>query len=164
MLHKIWNNLLRAPLLTIYKLFTRPHLDYGDNLYNQTFNNSFHEKLESIQYKATLAITDAIKGGCREKSYWALCFESLQHRHWYRKLCLFFKIIKNQSPKYLFKLIPTARKSYVTRHKNSIPLFNVKGNFFKNSFFLATIIEWNNLHSNIRNFESLALFKKSILA
>ena len=28
----------------------RPHLDYGDILYNQTFDNLFHERLESIQY------------------------------------------------------------------------------------------------------------------
>ena len=68
-----------------------------------------------------------------------------------------------QSPKYLFELIPTARQAYMTRNKNSIPLFNVKHDFFKNSFFRSTIIEWNNLDSNIRNSESLALFKKHML-
>ena len=56
-------------------------------------------------------------------------------RRWYRKLCHFFKIIKNQSPKYLFELIPTARQAYMTRHKNSALLFNVKHDFFKNSSF-----------------------------
>ena len=50
------------------------------------------------------------------------------------------------------------------RHKNSVPLFNVKHDYFKNSFFPSTIIEWNNLDSNIRNSGSLALFKKRILA
>ena len=43
--------------MTIYKLFIRPHLNYGDILYDQMFNNSFHERLESIQYNAALAIT-----------------------------------------------------------------------------------------------------------
>ena len=52
----------------------------------------------------------------------------------------------------------------MTRHKNSIPLFNVKHDYFKNSFFPSTIIEWNNLDSNIRNSESLVIFKKHILA
>ena len=60
--------------------------------------------------------------------------------------------------------MPTSREAYMTRHKNSIPLFNVKHNYFKNSFFPSTIIEWNNLGSNIRNFDSLAIFKKHILA
>ena len=101
LLCKIQNKLPRAPLVTIYKSFIRPHLDYRNILYDQAFNNSFHERLESIQYNAALAITGAIGGSSREKLYQDLGFESLQQRRWYRKLCLFFKIIKNQSNKYL---------------------------------------------------------------
>ena len=91
LLRKLQNNLPRAPLVTIYKSSVRPHLDYGDILYDQKFNNSFRERLESIQYNATLAITGAIRGSSREKLYQELGFESLQRRRWYRKLCLFFK-------------------------------------------------------------------------
>ena len=98
LLRKLQNILPRAPLVTIYKSFIRPHLDYGDILYDQMFNNSFHEKLESIQYNAALAITGAIRGSSREKLDQELGFESLQQRWWCRKLCLFFKMIKNQSP------------------------------------------------------------------
>ena len=50
------------------------------------------------------------------------------------------------------------------KHKNSIPFFNVKHDYFKNSFFPSSIIEWNNLDSNLKNYDSLALFKKRILA
>ena len=90
--------------------------------------------------------------------------ESLKQRRWFRKLCYFFKITKNQSPKYLFDKIPTTRTAYRTRNNiGNIPRFNVKHNFFKNSFFLSTVIEWNNLDKSIRSSESLALFKKSIL-
>ena len=164
LLHKLQKNLPTAPSITIYKSFIRPHLDYGDILYDQAFNNSFHERLESIQYNAALAITDAIRGSSKEKLYQELDFESLQQRRWYRKLCLFHKIIKSQSPKYLFELIPTARQAYMTRCKKIIPLLNVKHDYFKNSFFPSTVIEWNNLDSNIRNSENLVLFKKRILA
>ena len=52
----------------------------------------------------------------------------------------------------------------MTGYKNSVPLFNVKHDYFKNSFFPSTVIEWNKLDSNIRNSESLALLKKRILA
>ena len=52
----------RFSLLTIYKTFVRPHLDYGDMIYDQTYNASFHRKLESIQYFACLAITGTIRG------------------------------------------------------------------------------------------------------
>ena len=57
---KLNNVLPRKALLTIYKSFVRPHLDYGDILYHQPYNESINSKLESIQYKATLAITGAI--------------------------------------------------------------------------------------------------------
>ena len=78
MLCKLQNNLPRAPLVTVYKSFVRPHLDYGDILYDQAFNNFFHERLESIQYNAALAITGAVRGSSREKLYQELSFESLQ--------------------------------------------------------------------------------------
>ena len=63
--------------------------------------------MESIQYNAALAITGAIRGSSREKLYQELGLESLQQRRWYRKLCYFFKLTKNKSPKYLFNYIPT---------------------------------------------------------
>ena len=39
---------------------------------------------------------------------------------------LFFKVLKNQSSKYLFISIPNARQAYMTRHENDILLFNAK--------------------------------------
>ena len=68
LLRKLSNLLPRQALVTIYKAFVRPHLGYGDVLYNQAFNNSFHAKMESIQHNASLAITGAIRGTSREKS------------------------------------------------------------------------------------------------
>ena len=90
MLRKLQNNLPRTPLVTIYKFFVRPHLDFEDILYDQTFNNSFHEKLELIQYNAALAITGTIRSSSGEKLYQELGFESLRQQQWYQKLCLFF--------------------------------------------------------------------------
>ena len=49
LLWKLQNILQREPLLTIYKSFVRPHLRYGDVIYNQHYNGSFNQKLESIQ-------------------------------------------------------------------------------------------------------------------
>ena len=97
LLRKLQSLLPRAALITIYKAFVRPHLDYGDVLYDQAFNASFHEKLESIQYNACLALTGAIRGTSKEKIYQELGLELLQIRRWYRKLCLCYKIYKNQS-------------------------------------------------------------------
>ena len=48
LLRKLQNLLSRSTLITIYKAFVRPHLDYGDILFDQTYNSSFHEKLDQF--------------------------------------------------------------------------------------------------------------------
>ena len=106
LLRKLRNLLPREALITIYKAFVRPHLDYGDILFDEVFNASFQEKLESIQYNACLALTRTIRGTSKEKLYQEVGLESLQLRRWYIKLRLFYKIFKNKSPGYLFNLIP----------------------------------------------------------
>ena len=69
LLCKLQSLLPREALITIYKAFVRPHLDYGDVLYDQVFKASFYEKLESIQYIACLALTGAIRVTSKEKIY-----------------------------------------------------------------------------------------------
>ena len=66
--------------LTIYKSFVRPYLDSSYVIYDQHYNNSFHQKLESVQYNAAPAITGAIRGSSREKLCQELGLESLQQR------------------------------------------------------------------------------------
>ena len=162
LLWKLSNLLLRQALATIYKAFVRPHLDYGDVLYDQAFDNSFHGKVESIQYNACLAITGAIRGTSREKIYQELGLEPLQLRRCYRKLCLFYKVFKNEHPKYLFNLILVRSTPYATRTVGNIPLIKTKHIFFKNAFFPSAITEWNSLDPNLRNSKSISVFKEKI--
>ena len=102
LLQKLQNVLPRITLVIIYKAFVRPHLEYGDTLYDQAFNNSFHNRLESIQYYPCLAKTGALRGTPRKRLYQGLGLEPLRLRRWYRKLYLFYKIFKNKQPQYLF--------------------------------------------------------------
>ena len=74
------NILPRQALLSIYKLFVRPHLNYGDIIYDQPNNESFRQKLESYQYNAALAITGAIRGTSETKIYKELGLESVKFR------------------------------------------------------------------------------------
>ena len=78
LLRKLQTILPRPTLLTIYRTFIRPHLDYGDTIYCQTYNDSFHQNLESVQYNAALATTGGIRGTSLEKLYHELGLESLQ--------------------------------------------------------------------------------------
>ena len=82
-------NLLRSALFTIYKSFIRPHLEYGDILYNKPDNESFQNKIEKVQYKACLAMTGAIQRTSREKLYEELGLHLLVERRRHNKLIFF---------------------------------------------------------------------------
>ena len=104
-IQKLNKTLLRHSLITIYKLFVRPHLDYGEIIYDQWNNESFTQKIERIQYKAALAITGAIKGTSQSKLHSELGFESLKFKRWFRRLYTFFKLKTSGQPEYLSDLI-----------------------------------------------------------
>ena len=54
--------LFKKILLTIYKSFVRPLLDYVDITYDKPVNESFNRKLEAVQCNASLVVTGAIRG------------------------------------------------------------------------------------------------------
>ena len=64
----------RESLITIYKSFVRPHIDFGDIIYDQPNNEQFCNMIERVQYNAALAITGAIKGTSQQKIYNELGF------------------------------------------------------------------------------------------
>ena len=89
----------RASLLTIYKAFVRPHLDYADIIYDKPDNESFKDWVEKVQYNAALAITGVIIGTSR-----------------YRKMTFFYQVVQNLAPKYLQRyFLPQALNQYTTK-------------------------------------------------
>ena len=106
-----------------------------------------------------MAITGAIRDTSREKIYQEPGLESFQSQRWYRKLAKSYKIYKNKSPFNLYKVIPEKASSYTTRNVDGISLIKIKRNFFNNSFFPSTTIEWKRLDPTIRNAESFGIFK-----
>ena len=158
----------RKSLLTIYKSFIRPHLDYADIIYDNPFNESFNEKIEKVQYNAALVITGAIKGTSRERLYQELGLESLRDRRWYHKLLFFYKILNDLSPSYLRSYIDYSAGNYFfTRTRsatnNIIKPYLTRTESFKSTFFPYCINEWNKLNKNIKNAESINKFKSLIL-
>ena len=91
------HNLPRKSLVTKCKAFLRPLIVYRDIIYDQPQNESFSEKIESVQYEAILAITGAIQATSRDKIYQELGLESLKSRRWYKRLVCTFKIM-NKKP------------------------------------------------------------------
>ena len=76
--------LSRKSLLTIYKSFVRPNLDYADIIYDKTSNESLKRRIEMVPYNAALIITGALKGSSRDKIYQEFGLESLADQRWSR--------------------------------------------------------------------------------
>ena len=128
-------------------------------IYIYIYNTSFHQKLELLQYNACLAVTRAISGTSREKPG----LDSLQQRHWLRKLSWFYKLFNSEHLYYLFKLIFWRSSSYITINICKIPFFKTRHTFLKNFFFPPTINEWNRFDHNIWKSTSFNIFRESIL-
>ena len=68
----------RHTLNELYKLYVRPHLDYGDVIYHipakacefsqNIILPNVMQKLESVQYSAALAVTGKLRGISQKKS------------------------------------------------------------------------------------------------
>ena len=134
-------SLPRNALLTIYKSFISPHLDYDDIVYDQPDIESFISKLEQVQYNAVLAVTGGTKCTSHSELYKELGLESLESRRGLRHLCFLHKIISNWLPAYLYELIPKKWHQYITRNVNDIETYHCRTDAFEFSLFPRTITE-----------------------
>ena len=121
-----------SSLLTIYKSFVRPHLDYDDVIYDQPNNSRLSDKIETVQYNAALAITGAIRGTSKEKLYQELGLESLKDRRWLRRMSYLYKIISTKLPPYLYELIPPLQRSH--QYPEFFQTLRCRTTLFENSF------------------------------
>ena len=129
LIKRLYTYLPRKSFLNIYKAFIRPHLDYGDVIYDQPHNDTLCRMIESVQYNAALAITGTIKGSSRERLYQELGLESLSDRRCYRRLVYFFNIVSCNSPSYLNSLLPSKQRSYDPIRSNLFRNFTSHTNF-----------------------------------
>ena len=81
MMKQLYRYVPRNSLETIYKLYVRPHLDYGDVVYHipdinsKTFDSEndtivpLMPRIESVQYEAACVVLGAWRGTSRKKIY-----------------------------------------------------------------------------------------------
>ena len=158
----------RNVLDQVYKLYVRPHLDYGDIIYHRydpDMRLSVTKRLEQTQYHAALAVTGAWRGTNGQKLYKELGWEDLYHRRWYRRLCHFYNLRKIGSPGYLFAEIPPEREqSYDLRHPRAYDQNVGRTTRFSHTYFQNVRYEWNQLDHDIKNSQSISEFKRKLLA
>ena len=174
MLRFLSKYLLRHTLNEMYKLYVRPHLDYGDVIYHIPHDvceyshsvvlTNQMEKLESVQYSTALEITGAWKGTSCDKLYDELGWESLNLRQWSRHLILFYKIVNNLTSDYTRHPIPYLQETnYDLRRRTTIGQICARTQGFKSSFYPNCLSEWEKLDPEIRLSSSVNVFKKKLL-
>ena len=148
MLRFLSKYLSRNTLNELYKLYVRPHLDYGDVIYHMpqkednfsSLGNHLMEKLESVQYAAALAVTG--RGTSRERLYNELGWEPLCLRRWSRRLILFYKFVNELTPDYTRDPIPPLNETtYPIRSLPVLGQIRARTEKFKASFYPHCLLE-----------------------
>ena len=133
-----------------YKMYFRPHLDYGDAIYHNR-RADLMDLVERVQYKAALIVTGCWQGTSKERLYEELGWESLSHRRWLSRLTVFYKIWKGLAPSYLSGHVPKRNEiSMVLRNRcDYVPLSRTDR--YENTFFPYSIRAWKNLDEEAKS-------------
>ena len=168
MIRYLSKDISRNVLDQIYKLYVRPHLNYGDIIYhryNPEMQSHFTQALEQTQYSAALAVTVVWRDTSRQKLNNKLGWESLHDRRWYRRLCHFFVLKKQRTPQYLVNEIPNERQlTYNFRNPRAYDQNIVRTNRFANIYFQNTFMEWNKLDNEVKYSIYITQFKNKLLS
>ena len=151
----------REVLNLSYKLYVRPHLDYGDVIYHNQ-RKDMMKLLEQVQYKAAIIVSGCWQGTSLIKLYDELGWESLADRRWVRRMTTFYKIKKGIAPTYLAAHIPVHRiENIVLRDRKMKPPIS-RTERYDNSFFPFCIKNWNLLDESVKSLPSLLSFKNHL--
>ena len=144
-----------------YKMYVRPHLDYGDVIFHNQRKDLMY-LIERVQYKAALIVSGCWQGTSRERLYEELGWESLSDRRWARRLTIFYKINNGLAPSYLSNHIPQRHEISVNlrNRADSTPFIRPERN--ENSFYPYAIKRWNELGEDSKFKPSVQSFKKHL--
>ena len=125
-------------------------------IYQKAFDSSFHGKLKSLHYNASLEKTRAVRGTSKKTFPTNQALSHFKQDNGIENCAISITFM------FLNNLCLTF--NYRTRNADDMPHFNNRHNFSKNSFFPSAVIEWNKLDSRLQKAESFTDFKKNILS
>ena len=142
----------RKTLETMYILFVRPTLEYGDTIWcNLTETQS--QQIEQVQKRAGRIVSGATRGTPNDDLLRELGWATMEKRRTLHRLILFHKILNGHSPPYLRDTIPSTvsqRTHYGLCSARELTTFSTRINLYYNSFFPKVVREWNKLDENER--------------
>ena len=146
----------------LYKSFVLPCIEYGDLIYNSA-EFKYIKRLNTIQRQAAIICSSAYKHTESNILFRELGWMTLSDRRESHQLTLFFKVINNYTPNYLYRLLPPIRCNVVNTRQNGhfIP-YKCRTEKFKKSYFPSLVMKWSKLAPFIINSTSTNSFKKKL--
>jgi hypothetical protein len=149
--------------LCLLKSLVLPLFDYMDIIYHEHgshgsgINNTHIQKLfnAGIRFVYNLKYTDHTTPYIIESG-----LLPLHDRRETHITSMIYRIINNQAPPYLNKLIQINQNN--TRSANKLIVQKPRNNFHKKSFFVSAPIIWNKLEEDVRTKSTINSFKSSI--
>ena len=159
---RIRHRVPRATLHLIYHALLQPHFDYCNIVWGNC-RITLLNKIQKLQNRTARVLTysnyDANAGHLFELLGW----KNLASQQQIQGATMVFKSLHGLAPDYLcskFERRETAYNLRDSENKLNVPL--PRTNYYKNSFSYSGATLWNSLPRDIRQAESLELFKSLI--
>ena len=154
----------RATLHLIYQALIQSHFDYCNIVWGNC-RITLLNKIQKLQDRAARVLTysnyDADAGHLFELLGW----KNLASQQQIQRATMLFKSLHGLAPDYLcskFERRETAYNLRDSENKLNVPLPRTNSNYYKNSFSYSGATLWNSLPHDIRQAESVGLFKSLI--
>jgi hypothetical protein len=164
LLKRICRDVPRECLEILYKAMIRPLLEYGDIIYDGSFDNQT-KRLEDVQRQAALACTGAYRHTKHVNLLEELGWPMLSQRRKNHRMNVMFKIQNGLVPPYLADTCPPLTRDRTTYHLRSgmnITTPQIRTSTYQKSFFPQTINDWNELDRATRGLKTIDTFKDKL--
>ena len=165
-LYPLARHLPRFILDQLYKTYIRPHFDYCDTIYDGYITIKDATRLETLQNRAARLSTGALFRTSTDRLRADLGWDKLTIRRRIHRLLLYHKLNdpRLSTHDYITATLPVTRAhatGRALRNASSHSHATVHTSLHQNSFFNATIRNWNELPITIRTLDHKD-FKKEI--
>ncbi len=142
----------------------RPILEYAGIVWDGCTINE-KTSLEKLQYEAARVVTGLTRSVSIENLLKEIGWVSLSDRRLMQKLIIVYKHKHENLPSYLEDIFPplvSDQTPYALRNNDNFETVSRRTEIYSRSFIPSAISLWNNLDSDIRDAESIHVFKNKL--
>ena len=151
-----------STLHLIYQALIKPHFDYCDIVWSNC-GKTLRDKLQKLQNRAARVLTFSNYDADTTELLEFLGWKNLARQQEIHKATMMFRCLHGLAPEYLCSKFTWRDSAYNLRdseNKLNVPL--PRTYYYRNSFSYNGATLWNSLPCDIRNIESLGVFKRKI--